>query len=88
MTVDKEEWIKAARNDEYAEFVLDTGDIIVTDWEGDGDFFPYVMPVGSDEDSHEAEAQIKQAIKDGLGFNPRNVEWGGNGTYVVHSVLP
>lgn len=88
MTVDKEEWIKAARNDEHAEFVLSTGDIIVTDWEGDNEFHPYVMPVGSENDSHDAEADIKEAIKDDLGFNPRHVEWGYNGTYVVHSVLP
>ena len=88
MTANKEEWIKAARNDEYAEFVLSTGDMIVTDWEGDNEFHPYVMPVQSEEDSRDAEADIKQAIKDDLGFNPRVVEWGYNGTYVVHSVLP
>ena len=84
----KEEWLEAARNDTLAEYELETGDIIVTDWEGEGEFFPYVIPKESSENSDIAAKAIKNAIKDELGFEPSFIEWGFNGTYVVHADKP
>jgi len=84
----KEEWLEAARNDTMAEYELETGDIIITDWEGDGVFCPYVMPKESTENSDIAAEAIHNAITDELGFEPRFVEWGFNGTYVVHADKP
>lgn len=84
----KAEWIQAARNDGYAEYELETGDILVTDWEGNNKFAPYVVPVESEEDSRDVEAEIQNAIIKELGFKPNIVEWGYNGTYVIHSSKP
>lgn len=84
----KKEWLEAARNDTLAEYELETGDIIVTDWEGEGGFFPYVIPKESSENSDIAAEAIQNAIEDELDFKPRFVEWGFNGTYAVHADKP
>jgi len=84
----KEEWLEAARNDTLAEYELETGDVIVTDWEGEGRFFPYVIPKESSENSDIAAEAIQNAIEEELDFKPRIVEWGFNGTYAVHADKP
>lgn len=40
---DKSGFVQAVENDEYAEFVLAPGLFLITDWEGDGTFLPYVV---------------------------------------------
>lgn len=42
MTDSKEEFIKAVRFDEYAEYEIAEGLILETDWEGDGEFVPWL----------------------------------------------
>lgn len=50
MSEQKENFIEAVQNDEYAEFDLNADMVMVTDWEGDGLFDPYiVLPEGHDE---------------------------------------
>lgn len=36
-------FVEAAQNDEYAEYKLEDGFVLITDWEGDGSFYPYVI---------------------------------------------
>ena len=66
---DKDGFIEAIENDEYAELVLPNGDTLITDWEGDGVFFPYVVPTSEQtyEYQDEREAEILTGIYDLLG---------------------
>lgn len=43
---DVEGFKRAVRDDEYAEYVLETGDTLITDTEFDGSFLPYVCLTG------------------------------------------
>lgn len=80
----KEEFIQAAKDDEYGEFELGTGDILITDWEGNGLFNPYVIPTSSDKDDDTASADISSSIKDELDINVHGIEWDeGNEVYHV-----
>ena len=42
----EEQFIKAASNDEYAEFELKPDLVIITDCDGDGSFHPYIVNNG------------------------------------------
>ena len=59
----------AVREDEYAELTLPNGDTLITDWESDGVFFPYVVPTSEQtyEYQDEREAEILTGIYDLLG---------------------
>lgn len=50
----KEEFIEAVKNDEYAEIDLGENVALVTDWEGDGLFFPYLCVPSEDYQGHES----------------------------------
>lgn len=43
MDLENENFVRAVENDEYAEYELDDGFVMITDWEGDGTFNPYVV---------------------------------------------
>ena len=43
-TDEKAAFISAIQADEYAEYELPNGDVLITDWEGDGEFYPYILP--------------------------------------------
>lgn len=48
---DTEDFIEAAQKDEYAELELEPGFVLITDWEGDGSFEPYmVLPDGYEDE--------------------------------------
>lgn len=74
----KEQFQEALYNDDYAEYQLDTGDILVTDWEGDGYIFPSVIPEESEHNSDEAMALIKEELQDLFDFSVRTIEWDNN----------
>lgn len=68
---EKEQFIEAVRYDEYCELELPTGDVLITDWEGDGTFNPHVQP--KDEDATRA-AEIGEAISETLEVEVETVE--------------
>jgi len=43
MVSEKEEFIEAIVNDQYAEWEIKEDLVLITDWEGDGYFNPYVL---------------------------------------------
>lgn len=43
MNLETENFVRAVENDEYAEYELDDGFVLITNWEGDGMFNPYVV---------------------------------------------
>ena len=50
MDEETQNFVEAVQNDEYAEYELEDGFILITDWEGDGLFDPYVvLPDGFDD---------------------------------------
>lgn len=85
---EKEEFIEAAANDEYGEYTLNTGDVLITDWEGDGVFDPFVIPDTSDNDSREVEDELAEAIQNEFDIEVRNVEWSNQGLYLVRAEKP
>jgi hypothetical protein len=85
MTETKEEFLEAVENDELAEFELPTGDILVTDWEGDGHFDPYILPKSSAPGDEIVAEILEEAIRDVFDFDVEHVEWASNGTYKVRA---
>jgi len=67
--------MQAVKDDEYGEYTLETGDIVITDWEGDGFFSPYVIPEASPRNDDEAMANISSSIESELEFKVIRVEW-------------
>lgn len=84
----KKEFYDAIDEDEYAEYELSTGDVLITDWEGNSAFNPYVVPVESDENSDSAADDIHEAIQRELDIKVRHVEWRGDEAYAVHADKP
>jgi hypothetical protein len=64
MPSDKDQFVEAVTNDEYAELELSTGDVLITDWEGDGSFNPYIVMSSDHGDKHPTD--ILQAVNDAL----------------------
>lgn len=90
-TTDVEGFVKAAEQDEYAELPLETGDILITDWEMDGTFMPYISPNFHriDFDNDDVKDEIAMAIESKLDIEVTALEWSeGNGVYypVVHGI--
>lgn len=77
MSDDVENFIAAVQEDEYAELELSTGDILITDWEGDGVFNPYVVEGGQHGDKHPTDIldDIMTAIEDKLGVTVYDIEY-------------
>lgn len=38
-----QQFVEAVQNDEYAEYAIGDNFVLITDWEGDGSFHPYVV---------------------------------------------
>lgn len=51
----KQNFLQAARDDEYAEYELDIGFTLCTDWQGDGAFLPWVEPGKEIPEKHREE---------------------------------
>lgn len=75
--VDADGFTQAVANDEYAELVLETGDVLITDWEGDGVFNPYVETTENNHsiDRDTKEAQIMRAIAKQLDCRVDTIEY-------------
>jgi len=43
MNEETQNFVDAVQNDEYAEYELEDGIVLITDWEGDGMFNPWVV---------------------------------------------
>jgi len=76
-------FIAAVESDEYAEVELKNGDTLVTDWEGDGHFHPYIVPaegvadtLADDADARdERGADIATLIHDVFNVYVNEIEW-------------
>lgn len=80
MTDEVENFIEAVREDEYAELELSTGDTLITDWQGDGFFLPYVepgfLPEELPEDKLDSVAdEIAYEIEQELDAPVHRIEW-------------
>lgn len=73
-------FVCAVEEDEYAELELSTGDVLITDWESDDTFLPYVEPMGTHADKHPTDilCDISEAIEDALPVTVYHVEWDNN----------
>lgn len=79
---DLQNFLKAAEEDEYAEVELGDGYTLITDWEGDGTFMPYVQP--PEDDSGENDHHVDDMLHDLDGIAVSYVEWDdNNGVYHV-----
>lgn len=56
-------FVEAAQNNEYAEYELGDGFTIITDWEGNGDFLPYVVL----PDGYEDEVTLLESLQEEAG---------------------
>lgn len=74
---DRDNFIEAVREDEYAELELSTGDVLITDWEGDGTFNPYVVMSGDHGDKHPTDIlrEVGDAIAQELDVFVDTVEY-------------
>lgn len=62
MNQETQNFIEAVENDEYAEYEIGDGFVLITDWEGDGSFNPYVvLPDGYEDEETLIESLHKQA---------------------------
>lgn len=76
---DSDGFVRAARDDEYAELKLPNGDVLITDWEGDGVFNPYVVPHDDGGRDDEREEQIAEQIEAQFdGVRVEFIEWDDN----------
>lgn len=86
---DKENFIEAVWDDEYAELELGDGVVLITDWEGDGSFLPYAVThdtdeaLESEEYLREREMQIGDLIAEELGVRVDEVEYDENNNVFV-----
>lgn len=74
----KEQFQEALNNDEYAEYELACGGILVTDWEGGGSIVPSVVPEKLEDDSQRAKNLIREEVQDLFDFSVRHIEWDSN----------
>jgi hypothetical protein len=80
----KEEFIEAIEADEYAEYELSTGDVLITDYEGDGLFHPYVVPKNDNEGCGD---EIADAISEEFDVRVFNIEATGGNETIFYPVM-
>lgn len=71
---DKENFIQAVEDDEYAEYELQCGAVLITDWEGDGFFNPYVVTYDINDDVTNTEQRIVDEITEAFNVRVRAVD--------------
>lgn len=69
------DFVLAVACDEYADIELSTGDHLITDWEGDGVFNPYVVTDETPDNPDEYGDRIADAAQDALGVPVRIFEY-------------
>lgn len=75
---DRDGFVQAVENDEYAEYVVASGLFLITDWEGDKAFLPYVVDLND-----RTEREVDDLLADNAPFlRCDGVEYdGGNDVY-------
>lgn len=75
--MEPEGFIKAVENDEYGQITLETGDTLITDWEGDGTFHPYVQPHADHGENHPTDIldDVASAIEETFDVTVQSIEW-------------
>ena len=63
MNEELQNFIEAVKNDEYAEYELESDLVVVTDWESDHNFNPVVI----DEESSYSEQEVSDMLTEELG---------------------
>jgi hypothetical protein len=77
---DLERFLAAVKDDEYAEYELGDGYTLVTDWEGDGSFNPYVVPPDGDDGTN--QQRVSDLLTEVQAFDVFHVEYStANGVY-------
>lgn len=83
MPASKQEFKEAVENDAFAEYDLGEGFYLITDWEGDGAFYPYVVPPKNyvrDESDEELE-EVLDELNEVITFH--DIEWDRNNELFV-----
>jgi hypothetical protein len=71
---EKENFIQAVEDDEYAEYELSCGAVLITDWEGDGVFNPYVVIYDIDDDVTDLDRVIGDQIAEAFNVRVTHIE--------------
>jgi len=82
---DKDGFMEAIENDEYAEFILNEEDpelILITDWEGDHFINPYVIVPDGYEDNEEVGGLLTENFTEFGDIHTEYVEQQENVNYV------
>lgn len=78
------DFVAAVEQDTYAELQLSSGDWLITDWEGDGVFSPYVVPeLDAPRTREYAENVVADAIADALSIQVRAIEYDSKNSMFV-----
>jgi len=81
---DTDGFVRAIRNDNYAEYELCDAHTLVTDWEGDGGFYPYIVPndyvmTRGEYNGDDVQQQLIDAMSDAFpSITVYGVEWSPN----------
>lgn len=83
---DELEFIDAVENDIYEELDLGGGFTLITDWEGDESFHPYVVPP---QENHTVDKDTVEILLENVDFlTVTRVEWDShNGVYHVSASM-
>jgi len=69
MNEETQNFVDAVQNDEYAEHKLEDGFVLITDWEGDGMFNPWVvLPEGFENEDEVLENLIGEETNHFMSF--------------------
>jgi len=82
---EKQNFIQAVKDDEYAEYELPCGAILITDWESDGVFNPHVVTTEIKYDVEDVGGVVGDEIAEAFDVRVRAVEVssGGHGAYPI-----
>jgi len=83
---EKENFIQAVEDDEYAEYELPCGAVLVTDWEGDGLFNPYVLTHDLNDDVTDVCGTVGDELAEAFNVRVRTVEDVG-GDDIVYPIM-
>jgi hypothetical protein len=83
---EKENFIQAVEDDEYAEYELSCGAVLITDWEGDGLFNPYVVTYDIDDGVTNVSQRIVDEITEAFSVDVRAID-GVSGEDLYYPVM-
>jgi hypothetical protein len=83
---EKENFIQAVEDDKYAEYELPCGAVLITDWEGDGVFNPYVVTYDITDDVTNTEQKIADELTEAFSVDVRAID-GVSGEDLYYPVM-